>query len=58
MSGVYELLTKGVVTDSHHEHPANRRGAIDVPEFTSHGLVFESSYKQADGRYSFLILHC
>ena len=51
MSGVYELLTKGLVSSSHHDHPANRRATTDVADFTSHGLVFQSSYKLADGRY-------
>ncbi len=51
MSGVYELLTKGLVSSSHHDHPAKRRAAADVADFTSHGLVFQSSYKLADGRY-------
>ena len=51
MSGVYELLTKGVVTSSHPDHPARRRGTPDVCEFTSHGLLFKSSYKLGDGRY-------
>lgn len=51
VSGVYELLTKGLVSSSHHDHPAKRRAAADVADFTSHGLVFQSSYKLADGRY-------
>ena len=51
MSGVYELLTEGVVTSSHHDHPAQRRAATGVADFTSHGLVFKSSYKLADGRH-------
>lgn len=52
MSGVYELLTKGVVSSSHHDHPASRRGATDVPDFTSQGLIFQSAYRLADGRCS------
>ena len=55
MSGVYELLTKGTVTGSHTDHPATRRGATDVPDFTSHGLVFESSYMLAGGRYHLIL---
>lgn len=51
VSGVYELLTMGTVTSSHHDHPAKRRGTTDVADFTTHGLVFQSSYKLADGRY-------
>ena len=50
VSGVYELLTKGMVTRTHHDHPASRRGAADVPDFTFHGLVFKSSYELAHGR--------
>ena len=48
--GVYQLLTTGCVTSSHQDHPATRRGAADVPGFTSHGLIFQSAYKLADGR--------
>ena len=50
VSRVCELLTKGVVTRTHHDHLASRRGAADVPDFTSHGLVFKSSYNLVHGR--------
>lgn len=57
MSGVYELLTKGTVTSSHSDHPATRRCTTDVLDFTLHGLVFESSYSLAGGRYNLILTH-